>query len=411
VESGENIGETSQALTHRTVLPDSKVRSFAASCVIGNKILVVGGFDAVGTGSRDAFLFDPAGNSGAGTWTDVEDLPENEGRGDARMIALPGVSEDGDDDRCLLVGGRATLAGTTAVPTGTVRSNAYYYDLSADDWVAAGTLPRAEFKMSVCGTGAGFASASTPAKVIVVGGTDGSDVQDNIKVYNANGNSWSNLIASQDRLKRQFPGLAAARGSNNTKFLVVGGKDENGPMTKAEVLSLTTGCAVSANNESDDTIGAQYMGEAFPYSDSNDDSFVFAAGTDANPNEGDAISTASKIVVDNWATGTITITGLTALTSPRIRPSVSSLGADKFVLVGGIDDSALTINSYQVWDGTAVTPAWETEVSMTISAATNPLVGAAVEWVPSQSKAYVIGGRKVTAGPTIATVGTTIEIP
>jgi hypothetical protein len=278
-------------------------RQYASSCVLNNgNILVAGGYDSSGTAVTDVYIFQSTANA----WITAASL--GTARGEAEMVKLPGSAMNGDDDRCLVVGGKGSVNGTAL-------GSAEYYDLPANAWVATPALSqsRANFKMSVCGTGSGFGAAG-PAKVIVFGGhtNQSPDVyRDQVEVWNANVNAWTTLDLNPMAAGTQ--GLSTARAylalgvddANLTHFVVSGGENAGGPLTNVDLVEVTTACAFSDSNAGSCTLG----------------------------------------------------TARAAMTTARRWPVLSSYGTNKYDIVGGMKANGESVDAVQVWDGTAGVPA------------------------------------------------------
>lgn len=379
VEETESV---SQALASIDDLPSAYGALDAVSCVYDDKILYAGGFTSVnGAAKSTVAIYDVSTTDWEGASQGIEQLPTALGGGS--MILIPGT------DKCLWAGGRADRDDTTPVSDKTM-----IYDFSDDSWTVTGELARIETQLAVCGTGSGT-GAVTPAKIIAVGGRNGNTYYDQVRVYDANAGTWSDLVD----IGTVRSGVSLASPSNSTvKFLIGGGHDGTSPINTLTTLLVANDCTSPQVGAGDANLpAARYFPVSFPHGQS--DSFIVTAGENGSGGEEETYKIVVESSWDPTSTGTSTDIDLTVTThgtamgTGRSKPALVKLGSQYVVMGGALSDK------YQAWL-IDMSPNWETEVDFGTAR-----TAAAFATVGNLS--YIIGGTTDGTNP----VDTALSIP
>lgn len=118
-----------------------KTRQFPATCVTSGKMIVAGGFDDSGAGTTTVYQFDPSQMTGS-QWVAKTALPV--ALGEAEMTPIPGTS------KCLLVGGRTNAGDSAALSAAYIYDPAGNAGAGSWTATAAGFSARVNFKVSQC---------------------------------------------------------------------------------------------------------------------------------------------------------------------------------------------------------------------------------------------------------------------
>lgn len=384
-------------------------RQFPATCVVTeggvDKMIVAGGYDQTGAATTEIFKFNPA--AGAGSQWALLTVSLGVARGEAEAVRMPGSTT-----QCMIVGGKGSIAGVALNTVELLDVSVPSVTAKAGITIGGVNRPRANFKLSQCGSGAN-------AKLIATSGWNVTTptYYTAVDVYSITGNSWSKLT---DLATARSYFALAAKDANYTNFLIAGGKNSGGTIENTvELLTVDASCTLVKmctpktvdNGGTSTTLGTvRWETEAF-FKDNTPatDTFVVAAGS-ATAGETDALSSTDEITVTTWNpaamhTCVATQANGSALSTARRRPVLAAdYGFAKFGIAGGIAANGQSVGKLQVWDASAGAPAWSAEDSFI-----DPRFGLAAAYLPSRTKVSVSSGVKLLSGNVLEILKSTEE--